>query len=81
MNKLVRGLVTGSLVGAAVGVAMLAMKKKRGMTTNMNLRQANRVNQQARGTISVVKDNAMRWSAAVKNGTEAFSRRLARRAT
>lgn len=73
MNKLVRGVVTGSIIGAAVGLTMLWRNRKMGM---MNTQDMSR---QARGTMNMVKNNAMRWTSAVKNGTEALSRRLARR--
>ncbi len=72
MNKVFRSLVTGSLVGAAVGLVML-VNRRRGMINT------GQVNHRARGTAKMVRDNAMRWTSAMKNGTEAFSRRLARR--
>ena len=77
MNKLVRGIVTGSLIGATVGVVML-MRKKPGMIKNMKIQSAP-LNGRTRGTVRMVKDNAMRWTSAVKSGTEAFSRKLAHR--
>ena len=77
MNKLARGLITGSLIGAGVGVAMLLVQRN----TKMGTLQSQTIGQQARGTIGVVKDNAIRLSSAVKNGTEAISRRLARRSS
>ncbi len=73
MNKVIRSLVAGSLVGAAVGLVMLA-GRRRGM---MNARQVN----SAHGAMKMVRDNTMRWTSALKNGTEAFSRRMARRMT
>lgn len=73
MNRVFRSLIAGSLVGAAVGLAML-VNRKRGMVINTG-----QINHQARGTAKMVRDNAMKWTSAMKNGTEAFSRRLARR--
>ncbi|NLW47814.1 MAG: hypothetical protein GXY86_10830 [Firmicutes bacterium] len=71
MNRVLRSLVTGSLVGAAVGLVMLT-GRRRGM---MNTASTNN----ARGAVRMVRDNTMRWTSALKNGTEAFSRRMARR--
>lgn len=72
MNKVLRGLIAGSLVGAAVGMVMLA-NRRRGMMDTEQMAHS------ARGTAKMVRDNAMKWTSAMKNGTEAFSRRLARR--
>ncbi len=77
MNKLVRGIITGSVIGATVGVVML-MRKKSGVMKNMNL-QADQLSGRTHGTVKMVRDNAKRWTSAVKNGTEAFSRKLAHR--
>lgn len=75
MNRLVRGLITGSLIGAGVGIAMLVMNRRNG-----NL-QSQQIRRQTRSTVGIVKDNAIRLTSAVKNGTEAISRRLARRSS
>ena len=72
MNRVLRSLVAGSLVGAAVGLVVLA-NRRRGMINT------DPINHSARGTARMVRDNAMKWTSAMKNGTEAFSRRLARR--
>jgi hypothetical protein len=77
MNKLVRGVITGSLIGAGVGVAMLVMRN-RGQKMMMKSRPQS-FNERTRGTFRMVKDNAMRWTSAVKNGSEAFSRSLSDR--
>lgn len=76
MNKLVRGVITGSLIGAGVGVAMLMMQRRKG-----SMVQPEEISGRTRGTLKAVKDNAMRWTSAVKSGTESFSRRLARRSS
>lgn len=72
MNRVVRSLIAGSLVGAAVGLVMLANRRRGMMDTGQ-------IDDRARGTVKMVRDNAMRWGSAMKNGTEAFSRKLARR--
>lgn len=72
MNRFFRGVVTGSLVGAAVGLVMLANRKRGVMNTGQ-------VNHSTRGAVKMVRDNTMRLGSAFKNGTEAFSRRMARR--
>lgn len=77
MKRLIRGLVIGSVIGVAVGTVML-MRRKTGFLKNTDIRP-DKMNTRARGTVRMVKDNAMRWTSAVKNGTEAFSRRLAHR--
>jgi hypothetical protein len=71
MNRVLRTLLTGSLVGAAVGLVMLT-GRRRGM---MNTAPVNN----ARGAMRMVRNNTMRWTSALKDGTEAFSRRMARR--
>ncbi len=72
MKRLIRGVVTGTLIGAGVGMVMLMMRNRQHkvMTIAPN---------ETRGTLRMVKDNALRWTSAVKSGTEAFSRKLARR--
>jgi hypothetical protein len=76
MNRLVRGIITGSVIGATVGVVMLM--RKPGVMKGMNM-QADQLSGRTRGTVRLVRDNARRWTSAVKNGTEAFSRKLAHR--
>jgi hypothetical protein len=75
MNKLVRGVITGSLIGAGVGVAMLMMRR------NNSMMKPEEISGRTRRTLKAVKDNALRWTSAVKSGTENFSRRLARRSS
>lgn len=77
MHKLIRGVITGSIIGAGVGVTMLVMRNRNQKMTMA--RGPRELNEGARGTIRMVKDNAMRWTSAVKSGTEAFSQRLAHR--
>jgi hypothetical protein len=77
MNKLVRGIITGSVIGATVGIVML-MRKKTGVMKNMNA-QVDQLSGRTRETAKMVQDNARRWTSAVKNGTQAFSRKLAHR--
>jgi uncharacterized MAPEG superfamily protein len=78
MHKLIRGVITGTLIGAGVGVAMLVMRNRNQKMMAM-ARGPRELNERSRGTIRMVKDNAMRWTSAVKSGTEAFSRKLAQR--
>lgn len=77
MNRLIRGAITGSLIGAGIGVAMLWMRRRSPMKA-MAI-HPHQMRSQTRGTLHMVKNNAMRWTSAVKDGTEAFSRRLAHR--
>lgn len=76
MNKLIRGAVTGTLIGAGVGLVMLFMRNRNQKFMAVS---PSKISGQTRGTLRMVKDNAMRWTSAVKSGTEAFSRKLARR--
>lgn len=71
MNRVFRSLVAGSIVGATVGLVMLVNRRRGAMNTG----QVN----SARGSVKMVRNNTMRWTSALKNGTEAFSRRLAKR--
>jgi hypothetical protein len=77
MNRIVRGIITGSVIGATVGVVML-MRRRSGVMKNMNM-QADQLSGRTHGTVKMVRDNARRWTTAVKSGTEAFSRKLAHR--
>lgn len=77
MNKLVRGVITGSLIGAGVGAVMLMMRNRNQMI--MKRRGPQELNERTLGTMRMVKDNAIRWTSAVKSGTQAFSRKLAQR--
>lgn len=84
MNRLIRGAITGSLIGAGIGVAMLWMRRNnqnsmKSAARSRVLIQPHEMRGRAQGTLHMVKDNAMRWTSAVKDGTEAFSRRLAHR--
>jgi hypothetical protein len=80
MNKIVRGVITGAMIGAAVGLAMLTRRQRRviGIADSMKTGMG-KVNRQARGTVRLVHDNAKRLTSAVKTGTETFTRKLARR--
>jgi hypothetical protein len=73
MNRLIRVIVAGGVVGAAVGVAMLM--RKPGMMAKMQPQS------RTSGTLRMVRNKAIRITSAVKDGTEAFSRGLARRVT
>ncbi len=77
MNKLVRGIITGSVIGATVGIVML-MRKNTGVMKNMN-GQVDQFSGRTRETAKMMQDSARRWTSAVKNGTQAFSRKLAHR--
>ncbi len=78
MKRVIRGIVTGSLVGAAVGLALLWRKKSAMMISAKNMR-SNELKRQTRGTVKLVKDNTRKWSSVLKDGKEAISQRLARR--
>ena len=77
MKRVVRGIIAGSLIGAAVGLVMLA-RKKPGIVTGMKV-QPKQMTDQTRGTIKMVKDQTKRWTSALKDGTEAITQRLASR--
>jgi hypothetical protein len=80
MNKIVRGVITGTVIGAAVGMAMLTRRKKSVIDIGNSMKTGmGKVNRQGRGAIRLVHDNAKRLTSAVKTGTETFTRKLARR--
>ncbi|HEX7715451.1 MAG TPA: hypothetical protein VF531_15645 [Bacillota bacterium] len=79
MNRLIRGAITGSLIGAGIGVTMLWMRRRNQSFMKSAMVQPHEMRGRTRGTLHMVKNNAMRWTSAVKSGTEAFSRRLAHR--
>ncbi len=78
MNKLFRNLITGSLIGVAVGVSMALMNKRQGsIRVDENL--SDTVEEKTRGMIRMVRDNTKNFTRNVKENSEAFSKRLARR--
>ena len=90
MKRLARSLITGGIIGAAVGVSLLMMKKGRARESSQPsvgraLWSADRSRQQTqngmRGAAKMVRDNTMRWTSAMKNSTDALSKRLTRRLT
>ncbi len=80
MRRMVRNLVTGSIVGAVAGLVMLAARRQRN-----NMMQSNYFQNQARGrnqnTMNTMREKAIDLTTAAKDKTAAFSRRLARRMT
>lgn len=85
---MVRSVVTGGIVGAAVGVTMLMMKKARAREAGQMAGRAlhstermERVQHGARSAAKMVRDNTMRWTSAMKNSTDTLSKRLTRRLT
>lgn len=86
MNRLVRSLITGSIVGAAVGVSMVVLQKRANHNSSKPMMKGRvpkmtRASEQSRGAVRMVRDNTMRWTSAIKNNTEALSKRLSRRLT
>jgi len=77
MNKLFRNLITGSLVGVAIGVTMALMNKKQGVRVEEDL--SDMVEEKTRGMIRMVRDNTKNLAKNVKENSDAFSKRLARR--
>ncbi len=79
MHRVIRGIVTGSLIGAAVGLVMLA-RQKRGMASGMQrAMKSQRMMKPARGTVRLVKDQGRHWTSVLKEGTGAIAQRLAHR--
>ncbi|HYH01706.1 MAG TPA: hypothetical protein VEC37_01250 [Bacillota bacterium] len=77
MNRMIRGIITGTVIGAAVGAVML-MRNKRMNRSMMQFSPA-KLAQKTRETVPMVRDNAMRWTSAVRTGTRALTRKLSRR--
>jgi hypothetical protein len=79
MHRVVRGIVAGSLIGAAVGLAMLA-RQRQGMASGMAMKmKPQRMMKPARGTVRMVKDQTKHWTSVLKEGTGAITQRLAHR--
>lgn len=74
MNRLLRGIVAGGLLGLATAGTIAMVGRRR----QMRLLRAERMRRErARRTIRMVRDNAIRFGAALKSGTEAFASRWA----
>jgi len=75
LNRLVRGLLTGGLVGvAAVGAMMMVGRRHQMRMSRMARPQMLR--RRARHTIRMVTNNAVRLGSAFKSGTVAFANQL-----
>jgi hypothetical protein len=74
INQMVRGIVASTVIGAAVGVMMLFRRKNR-MSRTMEFSTA-QMAQKTRGAIPMVRNNAKRWTSAVRSGTKALTRKL-----
>jgi hypothetical protein len=73
LNRIVQGIVASTLIGAAVGTVMLIrQKKQRGTMGFANVP----LTRQNRGAIPMVRNNARRWTSAVRSGTKALTRKL-----
>jgi len=79
MNKFFRGIIVG---GVAVVGAMLLLRTNNGsrLMERMGM-AAEPLDHKARGAVKMVQDNARRWSAAIKDDTQNFTRRLTKRTT
>ena len=78
MNRLVRGMLAGGLVGvAAAGTFMMVGRRRQRMMARMARPQMMR--RRARHTLRIVRDGAFRLGSAFKSGTDAFASRLSKR--
>lgn len=77
MNRMIRGIITGTVIGTAVGAVML-LRNKRMKRSAMEF-SPTKLAQKTRETVPMVRDNAMRWTSAVRTGTRALTRKLSRR--
>ena len=78
LNKVAQGVITGTLVGAAVGVAMLMRRNGMGLFKMAN-RRSRMMNKRAGSTFKMVRDRAMHWTSGMKNETSSFTQKLLRR--
>lgn len=76
MNRLLRGLLTGGLVGVAAAGTMMAIGRRRRMML-ARMARPQMMRRRARRTIRMVRDNAVRFGSAFRSGTAAFASRLA----
>jgi len=72
LNRLVRGILAGGLLGLAAAGAM-TMVNRRQRLRMMRMRNMSGT----RRTLKMVRNNAFRIGSALKSGTEAFASRLA----
>lgn len=80
MNKVVRGVVAGGVVGAAVGAMMLLQNNRnRNPWMRMGYRRSRQFGRQAGSTWRMVRDQAMHWTSGVRQNTGLLSRNLIRR--
>ncbi|MGD8399842.1 MAG: hypothetical protein PVH64_02735 [Bacillota bacterium] len=74
LNRMIQGIVASTVIGAAVGVVMLMRRRNR--TGRMIGVSSASVASRTRGAIPMVRNNAKRWTSAVRNSTKAFTRKL-----
>ncbi|HEY8464867.1 MAG TPA: hypothetical protein VIM29_12820 [Bacillota bacterium] len=77
MDRMIRGVITSTVIGAAIGTLMLMRKKN--VKKSMMQFSPIKIAQRTRETVPMVRDNAMRWTSAVRTGTRALTRKLSRR--
>lgn len=75
MNRLVRGLLAGGLVGVAAAGTMIMAGRRHQMRMG-RMAHPRMLRRRARHTIRMVTDNAFRLGSAFKSGTVAFANRL-----
>ncbi|HEX2954276.1 MAG TPA: hypothetical protein VHR47_09885 [Bacillota bacterium] len=68
MHRLVRGLIVGSLIGAATGGALIARSRM--------MKQERTFGGRAKKTMFMVRKRASRFGDAFKDGAWAFARKL-----
>jgi hypothetical protein len=70
VKRIARGIITGTVVGATVGLLML-FRRQLGMRFNFG-----RMTQKAGGAIPMARNSAKRWTSAVRSGTKSLTRKL-----
>ena len=78
MYRIVRGMLTGGLLGlAAAGAVMVVGRRRRQRLLEM--RKVRMLRHRARRTFGTVREGALRFGSALRSGTAAFSERMSER--
>lgn len=78
MNKVIRGVITGSIVGTVLGLAMMFRKNNLQMMP-VKRQRIRRMNRRAGKALHMVRSQAKDWTSGLKESTETLTKNLLRR--